>query len=113
MWRHFTFYSIKNTKGSFYATYSCAVAKKEKKVWGPKKQAPAAVRQPSHPVHKDNGFDKTIRRPSSKPKIKSKEGVVRLSNSFEAIGSSGLVAENEEGPSLRSPTTLLEVLRRL
>lgn len=76
--------------GSFgHAAYACA--KKERKVWIPKKQVPSP--KPVQPMQKKKEFDKTIRRPSGTPRAKSKSGGIRLSNLFGKLGG---MDENEE-----------------
>jgi hypothetical protein len=83
--------------GSFgHAAYACA--KKERKVWIPKKQVPSP--KPVQPMQKKKEFDKTIRRPSGTPRAKSKSGGIRLPNSF---GNLGGMDENEEEILIRTP----------
>jgi hypothetical protein len=66
--------------GFGHAAYACS--KKEKKVWRPK----APVQKKLGTVSLANKFDKTISKPLRTTEKKSNNGVLRLSNSFEAIG---------------------------
>jgi hypothetical protein len=86
--------------GFGHAAYACS--KKEKKVWRLK----APVQKKLGAVSLANKFDKTISKPLRTTEKKSNNGVLRLSNSFEAIGR----LDMEDRP--RSPTTFLEVFEK-
>jgi hypothetical protein len=95
--------------GFGHLAYACA--KKEKKIWLPKQVGYQAVKniqmaaKQSTPKH----FDQTIRKPSSGSKPKRKEGGLRLSNSFDAIGME-IDAEGEVHD--KTPSTFLDFFEK-
>jgi hypothetical protein len=96
-----------NCKSFGHTAFACN--KQEKKVWLPK-QPKTPKRKTSPAVKQAMPFDKTVRKPVGGSKTKSKEGVLRLSNSFDGLSRD---EEIEEVVKPRFPTTFLQVFERV
>lgn len=90
-----------------HATFACN--KQEKKVWLPK-QPKTPKRKTSPVVKQAMPFDKSVKKPVSVSKPKSKAGGLRLSNSFDGLSKDEEIDEVEKP---RSPTTFLQVFERV